>query len=618
MGGKTLVMAHEHSAGTMTLVQEVAPTYDPITNEYTNGSIEHYDCPTCGRHFVSEDGQFVSKTEAELALPYFVFRSTDIGGYRLCEVIGFNGTDANVVIPDNVPSNYPDEHQRGNTITAVDTYVFKDNSVLKSVTAGDYLTGINESAFENCISLKTVTVGSSLNSIGTDAFKGCAALESFSSTSKEVILYFYVEGDETLEPPRPSEYSFDKDTDVTFHGPHGSKLLEISNKYTNSSFVPTDEHVEPTWTWAPDYSSATATFNCNDTCELNGGTNAEFTANSELTVTNTRAVYTASVVVDGKTYTTELYEPTTLDAQVFGHTLTLEGVIGVNTYLVLGDDITDNTENYEVEFWNGDTLVSSTKVSEVTPQERPNTRATSLVYGFSMTTVAKEMGTKFTMKIKGPEGYIAFANSDGTTVDADTGLPYSINDYLDDRIAKSEDVNMVQLAKDMKAYGTYAKHYFDIRDNGSNGPLPTIDDFVTVTADDLPKYTVPENNGHFTYKGTTLTLESDTSFRMYFESDETSKLTITRNGVEGSLEIKSVEGGKLCYVEVPDIVAKDLDEVYEFTISDGYDSTTAKNYGPLGYANWALSTTDDAHENLRYVMMALYHYNQSANVYFKQ
>ena len=113
-------------------------------------------------------------------------------------------------------------------------------------------------------------------------------------------------------------------------------------------------------------------------------------------------------------------------------------------------------------------------------------------------------------------------------------------------------------------------------------------------------------------------LESDTSFRMYFETPENSKLTITRNGVEGNLEIKSVEGGKLCYVEVPDIVAKDLDEVYEFTISDGYDSTTAKNYGPLGYANLALSTTDDAHENLRYVMMALYHYNQSANVYFKQ
>lgn len=245
MGGKTLVMAHEHSADGMTLVPEIAPTYDPNTDEYTNGSIEHYDCPICGRHFVSEDGQSVSKTEAELALPYFVFRSTDIGGYRLCEVIGFNGTDANAVIPDNVPSNYPDEHQRGNTITAVDTYVFKDNSVLKSVTAGDYLTGINESAFENCISLKTVTVGSSLNSIGTDAFKGCAALESFTSTSKEVILYFYVEGDDDIDPPRPAEYSFDKETGVTFHGPHGSKLLEISNKYTIAALSP------PTSTWNP-------------------------------------------------------------------------------------------------------------------------------------------------------------------------------------------------------------------------------------------------------------------------------------------------------------------------------------------------------------------------------
>ena len=235
------------------------------------------------------------------------------------------------------------------------------------------------------------------------------------------------------------------------------------------------------------------------------------------------------------------------------------------------------------------------------------------VYGFTYTTVAKEADTIFTMKIKDISAgtYIDFANSDGTTIPASTGLDYSISTYLEDRIANSQDVEMVALAKNMKAYCAYARHYFDVRDNDSKESLPSIDGFSTITADTLSgfAYTVPVNIDYFTYKGTTLVLEDQTSFRMYFESDNIDALSISVGG--SPLSIRSGKG--MYYVEISNIEATDLDNMYDFTISNGTDQTTA-HHGPMGYAYWALSSSDN--ENLKYTMMALYQYNRSAENYF--
>ena len=321
-----------------------------------------------------------------------------------------------------------------------------------------------------------------------------------------------------------------------------------------------------------------------------------------------------SITVTANTTVTAVWE-FAYGVQVYGHTLTLEGQIGLNTYLVLGSNVLQNKDDYQVEYWNGDTLASATNVSN----GRERTEGDYNLYGFAVTTVAKEMGVEFTMKVKqvSTDEYVDFYNSDRTLVNGGTGLAYSITDYLDDKIANSTDGNMVQLAKDMKAYGIYAKHYFDVRDQGVVEDLPQFASFESVTADDLSAYayTAPGNISHFTYKGSTLVLESETAFRLYFESDDPDALTITTtvDGIDKTLTPKSVNG--MYYVEVPNIVAKRLDDMYDITISNGTESATA-HHGPFGYAYWALSSSSN--ENLRYLMMALYHYNQSAKVYFNQ
>jgi hypothetical protein len=302
-----------------------------------------------------------------------------------------------------------------------------------------------------------------------------------------------------------------------------------------------------------------------------------------------------------------------------GHSLTLDGRIGMNTYLILGDEILANKDSYRVEYWDGSMLAAAIKVSDARHGTRKVDGKDYEAYGFTVTSVAKDADTRFVMKIRNESSgaCIDFANSDRSLVSGGVGLAYSIVDYLEDRIANSASPEMVQLAKDIKAYHVYAKHYFAVRDQGAADALPSVADFQPVAAADLEayKHTAPENIDRFTYEGTTLDLLSDTSFRLYFETDDVSKLTFTCGGAA----MAPVKNGNMYYVEVAGIAAPDLDKMYDITVSNGFETTTA-HHGPLGYALWALSTdaaTDPQREALQRTMMALYHYNQSAEAYFE-
>ncbi len=282
-------------------------------------------------------------------------------------------------------------------------------------------------------------------------------------------------------------------------------------------------------------------------------------------------------------------------AQVFGHTLTLDGTIAMNTYMVLGDDIMAQPGNYQGEYWYDGKMVASTKVSEAEASEKEANGVAYTVHKFLVTSVAKDADAKVTFKIKrlSDDTYLDLISADGTTtIVGSEGLPYSIVDYLDDRIANSKDEKMVQLAKDMKAYHIYAKHYFAVINGGSTEPLPAIDGFVAETSlpDDCsykaPNKTIPH---YFKYKGTTLDLLSGTSFRYYFESEHPDELTIT------------VDGEKV------------RPRMYRIDVTGDGERALCEKHGPLGYAKWVIEKSGK--ENLRYLMSAVYHYNQSANEY---
>ncbi len=516
MAGKTLVRDQEHNAENMTRHAAVDPTFDAETGSYNNGNVEYYTCPTCNGVFVQDGNAFVRKTENEVITPYFRFRTTGIEGYTLCEVIGYNGADADVVIPDTVPANYPDENERDKTVTGIDHYAFKDKTFVTSVTAGNYLRGIYESAFEGCTSLKTVTVGSSLDSIGIDAFKGCTALESFTSTSlKDNISCSYFEGEDDPEEPRPAEYSFDPDTTVTFYGPHGSSLRYIPNNYTNSSFVPTDRHVDPTWTWAEDYSSATAVFNCSNTCKLNGGDNAKFTdENIDLKVTDDGAYYTASVVVDGETYTTE--SPCTKPS-FERQSLTLDGKIGVNFFMDLpvisGVDYLDSFMTFSVKHGT---------CTERDNYAQNNKNTTGEYYRF----------TCYVNSIQMAEPITATFHFYHNGVEKTVSKEYSVKEYFEafDEALKNgtitdENGKMENLVHALADYGHYVQPFLANERHWTLGTdYATLDtsyadnyDIAAIDVSDKAIIVTNPTGGDIEKITYSLTLDSDTAINVYFK-----------------------------------------------------------------------------------------------------
>ncbi len=244
-------------------------------------------------YVVSKENGTITLAGANLPVPEFEFEPAGEG----CVVTGYNGTDTDIVIPDTVPVNYPDSALRGKKVTGIGDSAFMNNGDITSVISGDNITSIEAFAFLHCSNLKIVTIGSGLTDIGVASFQDCPALKTFTSTS---------EGEITCNvDPTHSLDSFDTNTEVEFRGPHGSALLAISQQFTKSKFSPTDRHDSeqfdpPTWTWEG-YSSATVQFHCSG-CEL--ASDQTFTDNDiEVTGGATGTVYTASVIVDGETYT---------------------------------------------------------------------------------------------------------------------------------------------------------------------------------------------------------------------------------------------------------------------------------------------------------------------------
>ena len=95
--------------------------------------------------------------------------------------------------------------------------------------------------------------------------------------------------------------------------------------------MPRANPAAPVWSWADDHSSATATFTCTDSrCKHQETVDANVTSEKQTG----KITYTATTEMNGRTYT----DTKETDREYFvGHSLSLNGDIGVNFYLDLTD-----------------------------------------------------------------------------------------------------------------------------------------------------------------------------------------------------------------------------------------------------------------------------------------
>ena len=283
-------------------------------------------------------------------------------------------------------------------------------------------------------------------------------------------------------------------------------------------------------------------------------------------------------------------EPITV---LVGHSISLDGDIGVNYYTELSDAIaTSETAKMHFTIPTGSgTTTQDVLVKDATPV----TSGDKTYYVFKCQVAAKEMTSQITAQlIDGDYSSAVFS--------------YSVKDYADYLLAHTGDnadyANAAPLVKAMLNYGAYAQLYFDkntgnLANAGLNKVEKALGD-VEITIDD-PVIDLPYG---VTFEGATLSLKSETTLSLYFTSS--ADLTFSC----GNYTVETATKGGYQIARIRGIKAADIGKILTLNFSGGTVS-----YSPLNYCKYVLADNMQD-ENLQNAVKALVLYWQAAADYF--
>lgn len=290
-------------------------------------------------------------------------------------------------------------------------------------------------------------------------------------------------------------------------------------------------------------------------------------------------------------------------ARLAGHTLSLDGDIGVNFYMELSSDIAQSETAYMLF-----TIPGGASSYEV---QVPVSQAvvTGSCHVFKCNVAAKEMTSVIKAQIIeggecGPE------------------YTYSVKEYADYLLANADEngtdeqqayFRAAPLVKAMLNYGTAAQVYFDNHaDAPANASLSEQDKAVTeVTPETINKpydSTGTDLPIDVTFEGSSLSLRSETTLILFLTSDR--KLTFSC----GDLSVDKTTKNGFQIAHIRGIKAKDIGNDFTLTVSAGADSG-AVTFCPLTYCYNVLSVYD-SEDYLSLVVKALYRYWEAAAAYF--
>lgn len=318
--------------------------------------------------------------------------------------------------------------------------------------------------------------------------------------------------------------------------------------------------------------------------------------------------FTETTVVTGDTTVEAVYSDAPLPKLV-GHSLTLDGTIGVNFYYTIDDAYL--TEDYDVKVVfdvMGNTVeipLDTSKTGEVNGET-----AYRFQYGVYATRMTEDIEAEFVLT-KGDETVTTIVND------------YRVKDYFD-TAQQTSDEQLKALMDAMSTYGHYAQLYFNV--NPQYLPDAVLD-LSTVTADSLADYAASMTTfegAALHHYGSTLYLDSATALRFYLTETEGLENVCMAYRVKGSegayqyAELGYSELNQRYYGEIPSIAAHHLDDLYEvyFCTKDTHEQLSdVKTYGAMSYAYAAL-TRETPNEALNQTAQALKLYSNEAKNYF--
>ena len=369
-----------------------------------------------------------------------------------------------------------------------------------------------------------------------------------------------------------------------------------------------DVHTElgqPNWVWtgndADGYTAASVTVTCS-ACHKQETLSAIVTKS----YTTENIVYTAAATASNGQVITDTK---LIDGQVFvaGHSLSLQGDIGVNFYFNL---TAEQAANAEVSFsWNVDGNIKTSKVdlSHIT-KSNEGYKATCNVAPAEMT-----YDITATLKIGGEvitsESYSALHYADRILTDEDFRTAYVAQN------GQAKYNALTELIRAMLDYGSRAQVRFDRnKDHLANGGNYTFTDAVDpqMIPDTVSKMSRDLSDYGLQYTGSTVVLSTNISIRHYYLVKDQSKFDLIKKNVtfNGEKVNHGFRDGEI-YYEMNNISAKDFDTVYTLHIGNNKYRFTV-----FDYIRSTLEETDNTDEKTQALASAMYYYNQKANTFF--
>jgi uncharacterized repeat protein (TIGR02543 family) len=269
-------------------------------------------------------------------------------------------------------------------------------------------------------------------------------------------------------------------------------------------------------------------------------------------------------------------------------TTTTAGNIGLNFYVRLSEELANNPDTAMQFTVNGQ--VTTVSLLDAVISEKDGV----VRHRFTIDLNAKQMADAVQAQVV----------VDGEPIG--NAVTYSVRRYCENMIAKTEDN---ELYKAMLNYGAACQVLFDY--NAADLANVNLDEADKVLADvDASEYahSITGFEEGIRVHSATLLLESNTTLRVYFKltGDKTiDEYTFYVDGVE----VQPVQKNDRYYIELPDLAAKNLDQMHEFSVGG-----LTLNYGVMSYIyNIAFNSNNEAAVD---VVKALYAYHVAAKAYF--
>ena len=507
-----------------------------------------------------------------------------------------------------------------NGITTIGSYCFNGCYSLQTIDIPSTVDTIGNNAFEDCTSLKTVVIPNGVTTIQTCTFAGCEALESVNIpntvTKIEQAAFSGCNALTKIEIP--------------------DSVLEISpvtfrDTAITSLTVPGSIYEVPSYAFSENPNLQSVVF-CEGIQKINGNALADCDGLKTVVIPST-VYYVGEEALGFGESIKDIYlyaDPDgiilNLDSTYFspdakihvpsrylnnykeyheaisalfvgdadgeinigggthlcGHSITLDGTIGVNFYMTLSNEVLDNSETAYMQF----TVNEKTQIVSVKDAKRSGD-----YYIFRCDIVAKEMTDKITAQM-----YLADGNGLGED------YTYTVRDYAVYILNHSSNYSnaTVTLVKSMLNYGAAAQIYFNynVEDlansvvNDSNKPSMVMGEYKPISMDTITYRGYDFDHfvftaGEVTLAKVSLSLKSTLTLKLYF-SNVPEGTVFTYQGKE----MTTTKSGSYKVVTIEGINPYDINEWVEIGVSYADGSGTII-YNPLRYLKGIMNSPED-------------------------